>query len=393
MHPDLLPVLERTLGIPLFQEQLLRMAMVMADFTAAEAEELRRALSDTRSEERMERVCTRLREKMSARGHSDALTEEVLQSMRSFALYGFPESHAISFALIAYASAWMKVHRAPEFFASLLNNQPMGFYSSATLVMDAKAHGLKILPTCVNESDWRCTVTKDGSVQLGLCLVAGLTETHARDLLEQRAKGPFATLEELRQRTRLPQTDLRTLSSIGALRTLSRHRREALWRVEEPLPEQDLFSRPAGAPAPPSPLASMSAAERLESDFAGTGLTTGPHAMALCRPNLPDAWTAAELRTAPHGTHLQAAGMVISRQRPGTAKGFVFLSIEDETGVANVILTPALFEKVRLTVSQEAFLVIEGVVQQQEGVTNLKAKRVRALHSNALPAPSSHDFH
>jgi error-prone DNA polymerase len=393
MHPELQPVLERTLGIPLFQEQLLRMAMVMADFSAAEAEELRRALSDTRSEERMERVCTRLREKMSARGHSDTLTEEVLQSMRSFALYGFPESHAISFALIAYASAWMKVHRAPEFFASLLNNQPMGFYSSATLVMDAKAHGLKILPTCINESEWRCTVTRDGAVQLGLCLVAGLTEARARDLLEQRSKGPFATLEELRQRTRLPQTDLRTLSSIGALRSLSRHRREALWRIEEPLHEQDLFSRPAGAPAPASPLAPMSAGERLEADFAGTGLTTGAHAMALCRSNLPDAWTAAELRTAPHGTHLQAAGMVISRQRPGTAKGFVFLSIEDETGVANVILTPALFEKVRLTVSQEAFLVIEGVVQQQEGITNLKAKRVRALRSNALPAPSSHDFH
>jgi error-prone DNA polymerase len=137
----------------------------------------------------------------------------------------------------------------------------------------------------------------------------------------------------------------------------------------------------------------MSPVERLESDFAGTGLTTGPHAMALCRPNLPEAWTAAELRTAPHGTHLQVAGMVISRQRPGTAKGFVFLSLEDETGVANVVLTPALFEKVRLTVSQEAFLVIEGVVQQQEGVIHLKAQRVSALNASALPSPSSHDFH
>jgi error-prone DNA polymerase len=137
----------------------------------------------------------------------------------------------------------------------------------------------------------------------------------------------------------------------------------------------------------------MSPEERLASDFAGTGLTTGPHAMALCRPNLPDAWTAAEIRTAPHGTHLQTAGMVISRQRPGTAKGVVFLSLEDETGVANIILTPALFEKVRLIVSQEAFLIVEGVVQHQEGVTHLKAKRLRALNSNTLPSPASHDFH
>lgn len=393
IHPDLQPVLERTLGVPLFQEQLLRMAMVMADFSGAEAEELRRALSDYRSEERMERVCTRLREKMAARGHSEAVTEQVLQSMRSFALYGFPESHAISFALIAYASAWMKVHRAPEFFASLLNNQPMGFYSSATLVMDARAHGLKILPVCVNASEWRCTVTRQGDVQLGLCLVSGLREAHGRDLLDARVKGPFASLEELRERTRIPHAELRTLSSIGALRTLSKHRREALWRIEEPLREPDLFSRNPSAVSVESPLTPMSAEERLQSDFAGTGLTTGPHAMALWRPHLPDAWTAAELRTAPHGTHLQTAGMVISRQRPGTAKGFVFLTLEDETGVSNVILTPALFESERLTVSQEAFLLVEGVIQHQEGVTHLKAKRVRALHDRSLPSPTSHDFH
>jgi error-prone DNA polymerase len=393
IHPDLQPVLERTLGVPLFQEQLLRMAMVMADFSGAEAEELRRALSDYRSEERMGRVCARLREKMAARGHSEAVTEQVLQSMRSFALYGFPESHAISFALIAYASAWMKVHRTPEFFASLLNNQPMGFYSSATLVMDARAHGLRILPVCVNASDWRCSVTRRGDVQLGLCLVSGLREAHARDLLDARLNGPFASLDELRERTRIPHADLRTLSSIGALRSLSKHRREALWRIEEPLRQQDLFSRKPAAVSEESPLAPMSAEERLQSDFAGTGLTTGPHAMVLWRPHLPDAWTAAEMRTAPHGTHLQAAGMVISRQRPGTAKGFVFLSLEDETGVANVILTPALFERERLTVSQEAFLLVEGVVQHQEGVTHLKAMRVRALHDRSLPSPASHDFH
>ncbi len=392
IHTDLAPVLERTLGVPLFQEQLLRMAMVMADFSAAEAEELRRALSDYRSEERMEKVCTRLREKMSARGHSEDITEQVLKSMRSFALYGFPESHAISFALIAYASAWMKVHRAPEFYASLLNNQPMGFYSSNTLIQDAGRRKIRIRPVSAIHSDWRCTVDRDDSVRLGLCMVQGLARQRGDRLLAARSEKPFEDMQDFQRRAGLNQNEFRSLASIGALSGISAHRREALWSVEAPLRESDLFSRTPSEGANPSPLPPMTPGERLASDFSGTGLTTGPHPMALLRKHLPDAWTALELKSAPHGVRVQTAGMVICRQRPGTAKGFFFLSLEDETGVANVILAPALFERFRLRVSQETFLVIEGTVQQQEGITNLRADRVEALHSQKMDAPESHDF-
>ena len=409
LHPDLEPVLARTLGVPLFQEQLLRIAMIMADFSGAEAEELRRALSDRRSEERMERVCAKVRASMAARGHEEQTAEQVIKAMRSFALYGFPESHAISFALIAYASAWMKVHRAPEFFASLLNNQPMGFYSSATLIKDAQARGVRILPVSIRDSQWICEVNPDDSIRLGLCMVRGLAASRAAQLLEARRQSQFASINDLRTRTGLNRDELRTLARIGALnplgnstdcgaeRTYERrsnpHRRAALWEVESALNEEDLFTRTAGSATPESPLTPMSMPERVAADFAGTGVTTGPHPMSLWRQQLPDAWTAAEIKHATHGTYLQLAGMVISRQRPGTAKGFVFLSLEDETGIANVILEPRLYESARLVVHHEGFLMIHGVVQQQEGITHLRAERVEGLLAERVVAPKSHDFH
>jgi error-prone DNA polymerase len=401
LHPDLEPVLKRTLGVALFQEQLLRIAMVIAGFTAPEAEELRRALSDFRSRERMERVCDRLRSKMHERGHPDSLTENILQSMRSFALYGFPESHAISFALIAYASAWMKVHRAAEFYASLLNNQPMGFYSSATLLHDAKAHGLRILPVSVLHSHWRCSVEDHHTLRLGLASLGTLSETHAQQLLQARAQSPFASLTDFRQRTELNRDELRALARCGALQGLAAHRREALWKVHEPA-EDDLFSLAAKrqnhpTPTPPPsdskcPLLPMDPVERLHADLETTRMSVGAHPMHWLREQLPDTWTAAEIKSAPHGCRLQTAGMVICRQRPGTAKGFVFLSLEDESGISNIVITPQLYETTRLLIAQESFLWIEGVVQQHEGVTHLRAERLTAL-PNTLPAPDSHDFH
>jgi error-prone DNA polymerase len=391
LHPDLEPVLARTLGVPLFQEQLLRIAMIMADFSGAEAEELRRALSDRRSEERMERVCAKVRASMALRGHSVQTAEQVIQSMRSFALYGFPESHAISFALIAYASAWMKVHRAPEFFAALLNNQPMGFYSSATLIKDAQSRGVRVLPVSICDSEWRCTVNPDDSIRLGMCMVRGLASARAEQLLEARRLAPFRSIGDLRSRTTLNREELRTLARIGALNQLGTrgigkkpeklHRRSALWEIESPPPEEDLFNRRGSASESNSPLMPMSMEERVSADFAGTGVTTGPHPTALWREHLPDAWTAAEIKLAPQGTYLELAGMVISRQRPGTAKGFVFLSLEDETGIANVILDPALYESARLVVHQEAFLLVRGMVQQHEGITHLRAAHVERCNA------------
>lgn len=437
LHPDLEPVLKRTLGVALFQEQLLRIAMVIAGFSAAEAEELRRALSDLRSRERMERVCERLRLRMRERNHSDELIAHVIQSMRSFALYGFPESHAISFALIAYASAWMKVHRAPEFYAALLNNQPMGFYSSATLVQDAKNHGVRILAPSVLHSEWTCSVVDNSTVRLGLNLISGLNATDAHLILAQRKLRPFASLEDFRQRAPLPRDTLRLLARAGSLQGLTTHRREALWRIQEPL-ENDLFTRhhhPTSSslestathttppdpdpskqtsPAPrtsqttprlpqalpkeintsstPCPLIPMSATERLTADYSATGVTVGRHPMEFLRRSLPNAWSATDLRSAPNHTPIKTAGMVICRQRPGTAKGFVFLSLEDETGISNIIVSPTLYERTRLLIASESFLEIDGTVQQHEGVTHVRAHRVVPL-STPLPSTPSHDFH
>ncbi|MGZ5023156.1 MAG: helix-hairpin-helix domain-containing protein, partial [Chthoniobacterales bacterium] len=225
------PILERTLGVPLFQEQMLKIAMIMANFSGDEAEELRRALSFHRSQERMNKVSVKLRAAMEKNGVAPDAIEKILQSISSFALYGFPESHAISFAILAYGSAYLKVHRAPEFYASLLNNQPMGFYSPATIVKDATRHGVKILPICVTQSDWNCTVVADDTMRLGFCVVNGLRSEHGEELVRQRKTQPFSSLDDFRKRVPLTKEELRTLALLGAFNSFSEHRRNALWEV------------------------------------------------------------------------------------------------------------------------------------------------------------------
>src|SRR5438128_2323651 len=231
--PRLEPVLKRTLGVPLFQEQMLKIAMVMADFSGDEAEELRRALSFHRSEERMNKVCAKLRMAMERKGVTTEKIDKIIQSISSFALYGFPESHAISFAILAYGSAYLKVHRAPEFYASLLNNQPMGFYNPATIVKDAQRHGLKIKPVCVMNSDWRCSVVDDHTFRLGLCLGSGLRQEHGEELVSRRHDWQFGSLEDFKRRVPLTKDEVRTLAELGALNCFAEHRRAAMWEVEE----------------------------------------------------------------------------------------------------------------------------------------------------------------
>ncbi len=434
------PVLKRTLGVPLFQEQILQIAMTMADFTGSEAEELRRAVSFHRSHERMEKVVVKLKTKMSAKGVAPEKMEQIIAAIQSFALYGFPESHAISFGLLAYASCWLKVHRAPEFFASLLNNQPMGFYSSATLVRDAKLRGIQVRPVCVVRSEWHCTISpEDDSIRLGLCVVRGLRREHGEALLIERGRRALGSIDDLKRRVPILQKDeLRVLAEIGALNSLTAHRRSALWEAErELLPEDDLFAerngpgntgipacrgrRPAGyaerhsqielardamasagTPKPTggtpvlpgsNPLPVMSPADRLQADYRGTDLTTGPHPMALVRAQFPDLWRAIDLPQARSGAIVRVGGAVICRQRPGTAKGFVFISVEDETGVANAIAEPAFFEAHRLTITHEPFLVIEGRLQNVESVIHIRATHVEPLLTGALVTTASHDFH
>ncbi len=385
------PVLARTLGIPLFQEQLLKMAMVMADFSGSEAEELRRALSFHRSQERMEKVCVKLRAGMEKNGVAPDVVDQITKAVQSFAVYGFPESHAISFALIAYGSAWLKVHRAPEFFASLLNNQPMGFYSPATLVKDARRHGLRIRPVSVLCSEYRCTIENDDSIRLGLCIVNGLNRATGERIAAEARSARYFSLEDFKLRSRVDKSELRTLASIGALNGLADHRRDALWKVEGDFAANDLFAPLREAEA--TPLIPMDAFERVRADYVGTNLTTGPHPMALIRPKLAEnIWCAADLVHARAGETVRIAGAVICRQRPGTAKGFVFISLEDETGVANAIVTPQLFEKMRLLITQESFLQIEGSLQNAKEIIHVKARTIERLAGDELAVSASHDF-
>ncbi len=390
---ELKPILERTLGVPIFQEQMLSIAMVMADFTGSQAEELRRALSFHRSHERMQKVQVKLRTALERKGIVPKSIDEIVSAVTSFALYGFPESHAISFAYLAYASSWLKVHRAPEFYASLLNNQPMGFYSSATLIQDGRRHHVKFRAVSLEESNWECTIEPDDSVRLGLCVVEGLSRGSAQGLLIQRKHKSFESTADLRRRTSLTKKELRVLAEIGAFNNLAGHRRGALWQVDDFFDPDDLFCREANGKAAVSPLERMTLAERSQADYAGMRLSLGPHPMALLRPLLDNVWAAADLSLASNGQTVRIAGSVICRQRPGTAKGFVFISLEDETGVANAIVTPDFFEKWRLLITEEPFLIIEGRLQNAENVIHVRAQKIEPLPHEDLVPVSSHDFH
>jgi len=544
-HPSLEPILKRTLGVPLFQEQLLRIAMVAAGFTGGQAEDLRRAMGFKRSEKRMKAIEAQLREGMARNGITGDAAEGIITAITSFALYGFPESHAASFALLAYASAYLKAHFPAAFYTALLNNQPMGFYHPSTLVKDAQRRGVRFHPIDVQISAWDCTVEADGGVRLGLRYVAGLRQeaglsissacgyserrpvkpergisestrrgwgpgasgkkldsdsddgdrhvcpkcgcddpsmlepvkgtrwfcntcSHDWDRSVRSAKAVaersstafalhrdqprFASLDDLVARTGLRRDEVVTLADIGALNSFGYDRRSALWQAERAVrPSGELFEEESsglgrsgessgsnewGAPAAiPSeglrslsevsaieragggalapvekrealqpmekgdgddycPLRPMTEVERIVADYAGTGLTIGRHPMALKRDELSmrGILPARDLYQARQGRRIRVAGMVITRQRPGTAKGFVFLTLEDETGIANIIVRPDLFVQDRLTVIEEPFLIVDGILQQQDGVTSVRAEQIYGLRGLDVDF-NAHDFY
>ena len=522
-HPSLEPILARTLGVPLFQEQLLRIAMVAAGFSGGQAEELRRAFGFKRSERRMKLVEVDLREGMTRKGITGDAAEQIIKSITSFALYGFPESHAASFALIAYASAYLKVHYPAAFYTALLNNQPMGFYHPATLVKDAQRRGVRFHPIDVQISDWDCTVEGDGAIRLGLRYVHGLREQTGRAIGDSRQSGVisrqsqssvsaprpappaplcpkcgcddesmlertddgwfcnvcscdwmafararestlereqrFASLDDLIARTGLRRDEVVTLADLGALNAFGYDRRSVLWQAERAVcPSGELFdeaeraggagwagtkdgdlgrsvldtpergacssserecaSEASGGGAPRAllnvasasgvgvgphaigntadrcPLKPLTESERLVADYAGMGLTIGRHPMALRREDLAlrGVLRARDLRGERHGRRVRVAGMVITRQRPGTAKGFVFLTLEDETGVTNVIVRPDLFARDRLVLVEEPFLLVDGVLQHQDGVISVRAEQVQGLRGADIDF-DAHDFY
>ena len=393
LHPLLEPVLARTLGVPLFQEQLLRMAMTVADFTGGEAEELRRAMGFKRSQARMAEIEVRLREGMAKNGIAGEVQDRIVGSITSFALYGFPESHAASFALLAYASAWFKCHYLAAFTCALLNNQPMGFYNPAVLIKDAQRHGLRVLPADVNISDWDCDVEGEAHhLRLGLCYIRGLRAVAGRAVAQRR---PYRDVDELaRMVPELNKDELEKLAGAGALASLrTGHRRDALWKAGR-------AGRPSGPlleevpeNEPQSPLRQMNLAERLEADYSGTGLTVGRHPMHYLREQLLrlGVSSARDLAGKPNGSKVRVAGNVIVRQRPGTAKGILFLSLEDETGISNIVVMPDLFAENRLALLTEPYLLVDGKVQNVDNVIHVLARAFDRLEP-VLPTLPSHDF-
>lgn len=407
-HPLLEPILRRTLGVPLFQEQLLKMAMVVAGFTGGQAEELRRAMGFKRSQQRMAQIERQLRAGMRVRGIGEAAADEIIRSITSFALYGFPESHSASFALLVYASAYLKVHFPEEFLCALLNHQPMGFYHPATLIKDAQRHGVRVLPIAAAHSAWECEVVADPAsdcgraVRLGLRYVAGLREEAAKRLVAERAACPFSSLEDFFRRVPLNREEARTLAEIGALASFGRTRRAALWQVEASSRSPGELFAPLAQPGMesevPSPLAEMNARERMTADFAGTSVTIGPHPLAFDRVRL-DALgivTARGLARLRHGRPVAIAGVVIARQRPENAGGVMFMSLEDESGIANIVVWPKVYERQRMSWIGSQQLVVRGRLQRQKRVIHVVADRVQPLAellAESRPTLfASHDF-
>ncbi|MEA2413884.1 MAG: error-prone polymerase [Thermoanaerobaculia bacterium] len=444
-HSSLEPILRRTLGVPLFQEQLLRIAMVAADFTGGEAEELRRAMGFKRSMERMAEIEKRLRSGMTKNGIDGPAQDQIVKSITSFALYGFPESHAASFALIAYASAYLKAHHPAAFYIALLNAWPMGFYHPATLIKDAERHGVTVLPIDVNHSGWHCRWERS-AVRLGMKFVKGLRAI-AANAIEEAA--PFVSADDLAIRANLRGDQLTKLAYAGALASLGLRRRAALWQsaqAAKPAGElfeaqrtdarsaDDLPSSPehhqhrqeclchidpavlartplqgrasvaqtllsvlsqdaVPASATQSPLAEMSAAEETLADYAATDLTAGPHLLTHFRPQLKrdGVYTAMQLKKLPNGKRVATAGAIIVRQRPGTAKGFVFLTLEDETGISQAIVKPDLFREHRALIVGSPGLIVEGILQNEDGQCSVRADKFWTL--DGIGEIVSHDFH
>ncbi|HWO89122.1 MAG TPA: error-prone DNA polymerase [Gemmatimonadales bacterium] len=428
-HPSLEPILERTLGVPLFQEQGMQVAIAAAGFSPGEADELRRAMGHKRSHERMQKICSKLVEGMTRNGIDPDTARRIFNQISAFADYGFPESHAASFALLVYASAYLKHYYPTEFACALLNAQPMGFYHPGTIVEDARRHGVEVRGVDVMHSEWNCTVDSEtvgqwdsGAVgqwdsgmakaptppshrptvppspalRIGLRYVKGLGD-RARERLEPLlANGRPRTLEDWARRSGLSITQLRALAEAGAFDSLWPNRRSALWELLK-------HARGAAgplAPVPPdrraAPVPALTPAELTEADYRITGLSPAGHPTRHLRPVLDRMKVVPADRLATHrnGDWVAVGGLVICRQRPGTAKGFCFVTLEDETGLVNVVITPQLFEAHRRLIVHSPLLVVEGFLQEEQGVLNVRARKFTTLEATAgAEHAGSHDFH
>jgi error-prone DNA polymerase len=390
-HPCLEPILHRTLGVPLFQEQVMQIAIVGAGYSGGEADQLRRDMSAWRRSGNLERHKERLGRGFRERDISQAFAEKLFLQIRGFAEYGFPESHAASFALLVYASAWLKVHAPAEFAAALVNSQPMGFYSPSTILRDAQKHGVKVKPLSIADSHWDCTI-EDGAIRVGLRLVKGLGEAAGLAIVEARRARPFESLEDLAVRAKLTRRDLDLLAASDALAPLVADRRDAIWSVRAPR-GVGMFEG-VDPEEPKVALAPIPRVQALALDYAHVGLSVDDHPMMFLRPSLPKKIkSASDLLGARHGSRASTAGMVICRQRPMTASGVVFLTLEDETGFSNLILYERVFEEQRHVATTSHLLVAHGKVERDGDVVYLIPDRLEPLAMQSALPGMSRDFH
>jgi error-prone DNA polymerase len=378
-------VLSRTLGVPIFQEQVMQLAIKAAGFTPGEADQLRRSMAAWQRKGGLEKFEKKLKDGMARNGYAPAFADGIYRQICGFGEYGFPESHSASFALLAYASAWLKCHHPAVFCAALLNSQPMGFYAPAQLVQDAKRHGVEVRPPDVNASDWDCTL-EAGALRLGLRMVSGLSEVAGRRVAERR---PYTAVSELN----LDRKSLRCLAAAGALQSIAGHRRLAHWEAAGAGRRAPLDA-PAAEPLPQ--LAAPSEGQDIVADYASLGLTLGRHPLALLRERLSRLGVvdAKGLQGLRHGSPVRVAGLVTCRQRPDTASGVVFVTLEDETGCINVVVWSSLVERQRRELLGARLLGVQGAIERDGDVVHVVARRL-ADHSalvGGLDAPAR-DFH
>jgi error-prone DNA polymerase len=394
-HPILRPILERTLGVPLFQEQVMQIAMVAAGFTPGAADELRRAMAAWKKKGGMSAFEERLKDGMRKNGYQPAFIDRICKQIYGFSDYGFPESHSASFAQLAYFSSWFKLHHPGAFLAALLNSQPMGFYAPSQLIQDARRHEVEVRPADVSLSRWDCTI-EDGAVRLGLRMVGGLGKAAGARIT---ASHPYVSAADLAQRAGLNAKELKALAAAGALQSLAGHRRNAHWAaagVEKStllLPSE--ISREGGVEFPPAP-----EGQEIAADYASLGFTLGRHPVALLRNVLSSGkiLAAETLNRLPHGRQASAAGLVTCRQHPDTKSGVVFVTLEDESGNVNVVVWNDVFKRYRRELLGARLLGVEGIVEREGGVAHLIARRcidhtpLLARLLGPLTA-ASHDFH
>jgi len=385
---DMEIALSRTLGVPIFQEQVMQIAMLAAGFSAGEADQLRRAMAAWKRKGGLEKFHERLIQGMRARGYTAEFAESIYSQIQGFAEYGFPESHAASFALLAYASAWLKCHHPAAFLAALLNSQPMGFYTPSQLVQDAKRHGVEVRPVDIGVSDWEATLeinqASRPAVRLGLNLIRGLSQEAGWRIEEARAIKQFHDLPDLAMRANLSSIDMQALAAANALHSLAGHRHEALWHASVARPDKALLQT-----APPAIdgviLPEPTAMQEVVNDYRMLSLSLGQHPVSFLRQYLlaKRFLPASILDTFAQGQFARACGIVTLRQRPATAKGTVFITLEDETGVVNVIVWPSLVRQQRRELLTAGLLGVYGIWQKENNVHHLVAKRLVDL-SNLL---------